>query len=174
MCALPRPLNPMTATLTVLFSLGSALALSATGSAIDDMRKCLRLTLFMVSPSLTPKLIPKFQLEESVPAHLQHDQTIAKHLGHLRRSVNAFLVVDRQIQNLQVQLCGTKQQFVVSPTVFSSPAPEHWLNSLPVAFPQHLRTAQRVLYTLPEQVGKSQAEKFVPRHVCFVHCGFRY
>ena len=52
MCALPRPLNPTTATLTVLFGLCSALALRATGSAIDDMRKCLRLTLSMVSPPL--------------------------------------------------------------------------------------------------------------------------
>src|SRR3954447_9490332 len=55
MCALPRPLKPITATLTVLFWLGSALALSATGNAIDDMRKCLRLTLFIVSPSLPPR-----------------------------------------------------------------------------------------------------------------------
>ena len=51
MCALPRPLNPTTATLTVLFWLGSALALSATGNAIELIRKCLRSTLVMISPS---------------------------------------------------------------------------------------------------------------------------
>jgi hypothetical protein len=43
----------MTATRTVSPGLGSPLALSATGNAIEVIRKCLRLTLFMVSPSLT-------------------------------------------------------------------------------------------------------------------------
>src|SRR5258708_6042002 len=50
MCALPRPLNPTTATLTVLFWLGRALALSAAGNATELMRKCLRLTSVMISP----------------------------------------------------------------------------------------------------------------------------
>src|SRR4029450_3894962 len=40
MCALPRPLNPTTATLTVLFGLWSALALRAAGNATELKRKC--------------------------------------------------------------------------------------------------------------------------------------
>src|ERR671910_1375241 len=51
MCAFPRPLNPTTATLTVSFRLGSALALSAAGNATELIRKCLRSTLCMISPS---------------------------------------------------------------------------------------------------------------------------
>src|SRR6185295_19904299 len=40
MCALPRPLNPTTATRTVLFGLWSALALRAAGNATELRMKC--------------------------------------------------------------------------------------------------------------------------------------
>ena len=53
MCALPRPLKPTTATLTVSFWLGSALAFSATGNAAALVRKSLRFTSVIVTPAKT-------------------------------------------------------------------------------------------------------------------------
>src|SRR5687768_2104001 len=65
MCALPRPLNPTIPTLTVLFGLGCALALSATGNAIELIRKCLRLTLFMICLSFLARGGPPTRLRAS-------------------------------------------------------------------------------------------------------------
>ena len=52
MCALPRPLNPTTATRTVLLGLCSALALSAAGNATELIRKCRRSTVVIVASRL--------------------------------------------------------------------------------------------------------------------------
>ena len=53
-------------------------------------------------------LVSQFQLQEPMPAHFQHDKSVAEDLCHLCRTINAFLVVDGQVKNLEVQLCGAK------------------------------------------------------------------
>src|SRR4051812_38945361 len=82
--------------------------------------------------------------------------------------------MDGQVQNLQVKLCSAKKQFVIAPSVFDSPAPQHRLNPLPVASPQDLGATKRVLYRLPQEVRKCDTEKFVAQHVGRSHRSPRY
>src|SRR5438128_392449 len=95
-----------------------------------------------------------------------------KHFRHLGGTVNALLIMHRQIQNLEAYLCGAKQELIIAPTVFGPPASQHWPDPLPVASPEDLRAAQSVFYPLTEKIGKSDAEEFVAQHVCFVHRSF--
>src|SRR5262245_23336234 len=78
--------------------------------------------------------------------------------------------MDGQVQNLQVKSCGAKQQFIIAPSVFDSPASQHRFDALPVASPEDLRATKRILYVLSEQVRKCDTEKFVAQHV---GCGHR-
>src|SRR5215510_11836181 len=82
--------------------------------------------------------------------------------------------MDGQVQNLQVKSCGAKQQFIIAPSVFDSPASQHRFNALPVASPEDLRATKRILYVLSEQVRKCDTEKFVAQHVDRSHRSFRH
>src|SRR6266403_3130304 len=104
-----------------------------------------------------------------MPAHSQHDEPVPKDFDHLRRTVNAFLIVHRQIKDFKVQFRSAKQEFVVSPAILRSPTSQHGLNSLPIASPENFRAAQSIFYPLAEEIGESDTEKFVAQHIRSVH-----
>src|SRR4029453_800047 len=57
-------------------------------------------------------------------------------------------------------------------SIFDSPASQHRFNALPVASPEDLRAAQRVLYTLSQEVCKCDTKKFIAQHVDCRHGSF--
>jgi len=100
----------------------------------------------------------KFQLEDRGQAHGPHGDCVRKPLGHLGLAVGPLHVVHGQINDLQIQLCGAEQQFIVAPPVLDTPVALKPLESQMITAPERLGATERVLDALANQKGKRPAE----------------
>ncbi len=73
-----------------------------------------------------------------MPADAQHPQAIRENLGHLCDLIDSLLIMYGHLDDLEMQLAGPEQQFIVAPQVLDVPNPKILLQAGPVFSPQDL------------------------------------
>lgn len=71
-----------------------------------------------------------------------------KYFGHFGGAIDPLLVVHRHVDNLEVQLAGTKQQLIVTPEILDAPISQILFDSHPVFAPKNFRSTERVFDSL--------------------------
>src|SRR5262249_51265918 len=100
----------------------------------------------------------EFQPPRCEDDHPQQKETVPPALD-LRRAIPAFAVADRQIGNLQIELCRAEQQVEVSERIEIAEVCAVGRYQLVVGAPQHFRAAERVLDALTEEPRECEAEE---------------
>src|SRR5260370_42356145 len=96
-----------------------------------------------------------------MPADAQHPQPVGENSGHFRDPVDALLVVDGYLDDLEMQFACAKQQFIIAPEVLDSPASQVFLHANPILAPEHLGAAKSILNPLVQKERKQLPEKFI-------------
>lgn len=85
--------------------------------------------------------------------------------SNVRRTICAFPVTDRQVNDLEIEFSGTKQEVEVTERIKATKVGTVDLDQIIVVLPKGLCTAQGILDRLPKQPGESKAKKLVANYV---------
>ena len=89
--------------------------------------------------------------------------------GDIRGSVRAFTVADGQVYDLEIELCGAKEQVKIPKRIEIAKVFTVGGDQVVILFPEDFRAAERILERLSQQPGKCQAEEFVPQEIQVAH-----
>src|SRR5271154_648042 len=105
------------------------------------------------------------QAQPGIPADAQHAPAVREHPGHFGNAMNAFLVMDRHFDYIEMQFAGAEQKFVVAPKILDTPASDIRLQSQPVLAPNDLCAAQGIFDALVQKERKDHTEEFIADNV---------
>src|SRR5437879_3776285 len=109
------------------------------------------------SPGSSHRLEP----EESENGHLEQQPAVGKP-PDVRGPVIPFQVMDRDLQDLEVELGGPEEEVEVAERIEVAEIPAISFDAAVILAPEHLGAAERVIHPLVVHAGDRRAEWIIP------------